>query len=67
MIVYFREEKKRLERQRIAEQTKGLGKPKVGGPFDLVDQDGKRFTSEDMKGQFALVCLARIAESTTED
>lgn len=57
MIVYFREEKKRLERQRIAEQTKGLGKPKVGGTFDLVDQDGNRFTSEDMKGQFALVCL----------
>lgn len=56
MTIYFREEKKRVERQRIAEQTKGLGRPKVGGPFDLVDQDGGRFTSDDMKGQYALVC-----------
>lgn len=55
MIVYFRTEKARLERQRIAEQTKGMGKPKVGGPFKLVDQDGKAFTNDDMKGKHVLV------------
>ena len=44
-----------MARQRIAEQTKGVGKPKVGGTFDLVDQDGIRFTNEDMAGKYALV------------
>lgn len=44
-----------MARKRIAEETKGIGKPKVGGPFDLVDQDGKRFTSDDMAGKYALV------------
>ncbi|KAK7513482.1 SCO1/SenC-domain-containing protein [Phyllosticta citriasiana] len=55
LVLYFRFEKQRVERQRIAEQTKGVGRPKVGGPFELVDQNGKKFTSEDMKGKYALV------------
>lgn len=44
-----------MERKRIAEATKGVGKPKVGGPFELIDHDGQSFTSEDMKGKYALV------------
>lgn len=44
-----------MQRQRIREASKGVGKPKVGGPFELIDQHGKSFTSEDMKGKFALV------------
>lgn len=44
-----------MARKRIAEQTKGVGKPKVGGPFELVDQDGKKFTSKDMEGRYTLV------------
>ena len=44
-----------MERQRIVEATKGIGKPKVGGAFDLVDHDGKRFTNGDMTGKYALV------------
>ena len=55
MIMYFRTEKARMERQRIVEATKGIGKPKVGGTFDLVDHDGKRFTNGDMTGKYALV------------
>ncbi|KAK8155167.1 SCO1/SenC-domain-containing protein [Phyllosticta citrichinensis] len=55
LVLYFRFEKQRMERLRIAEQTKGVGRPKVGGPFELVDQNGKKFTSEDMKGKYALV------------
>lgn len=52
-----------MERQRIAEATKGLGKPKVGGEFDLVNHDGIKFTDMDMKGKYALVSLflGRIA------
>ncbi len=55
MIVYFRSEKARMERKRIAEATKGIGKPKVGGEFDLVDHNGNKFTSKDMLGKYALV------------
>jgi protein SCO1/2 len=56
MIVYFRVEKERLERKRIAEMSKGVGRPKVGGPFTLMDLDGKEFTAEDLKGKYSFVC-----------
>ena len=35
--------------------TKGIGKPKVGGAFDLMDQHGRRFTSDDLRGRYALM------------
>ena len=44
-----------MERKRIAEAAKGVGKPKVGGPFELVDQEGQKWSSEKMKGKFTLV------------
>jgi protein SCO1/2 len=56
MGFYFRSEKERLQRQRIAEASKGVGKPKVGGKFELVDQDGNVWSNENMKGRFTLVC-----------
>jgi hypothetical protein len=40
----------------VAEAAKGVGRPKVGGPFSLVDQHGKEFTDGDMKGRYSLVC-----------
>ena len=46
-----------MERQRVAEATKGVGRPKVGGQFALLDQEGKTFTDEDMKGGYSLVSL----------
>ena len=56
-----------MDRQRIAEASKGVGKPKVGGEFELVDQEGRSFTDGDMKGGYSLVskwngllCLAKI-------
>lgn len=55
--VYFQNEKARLERQRIAEAAKGVGRPKVGGAFELVDHEGKSFSDGDMKGGFSLVSL----------
>ena len=55
MMAYFPYEKARLDRQRVAEAAKGVGRPKVGGPFELVDQEGKKFTDEDMKGGYSLV------------
>ncbi|KAH6651831.1 SCO1/SenC-domain-containing protein [Truncatella angustata] len=55
LVYYFEYEKERMQRKRIAEATKGVGTPKVGGDFDLVDQDGKPFTSADLKGRYSLV------------
>lgn len=46
-----------MERKRIAEASKGVGKPRVGGKFELLDHDGNRFEDADMKGGFALVSL----------
>jgi protein SCO1/2 len=56
LIFFFREERARVERKRIANATKGIGKPKVGGPFSLIDHNGKPFTQEDFMGKYALVC-----------
>ncbi|KAL8937968.1 MAG: hypothetical protein Q9216_004154 [Gyalolechia sp. 2 TL-2023] len=55
MIVYFRFEKGRIERNKIAEATKGVGKPKVGGKFELMDQSGRQWTDENLKGGFSLI------------
>lgn len=55
MMLYFRVEKARLERKRMAEMSKGVGRPKVGGPFVLKDLDGKEFTAEDLKGKYSFV------------
>ncbi|KAM3071721.1 Cu-binding protein, variant 2 [Clarireedia jacksonii] len=44
-----------MERKRVAEAAKGVGRPKVGGPFELVDHEGRRFTDADMKGRYSLV------------
>lgn len=61
MIAYFRLEKGRMERKRIAEATKGTGKPKIGGAFELVDQEGRRFTDEDLKGGYSLVSALTLS------
>ena len=52
---YFEHEKERMHRQRIADAAKGVGRPKVGGPFELIDQNGNTFTSDMMKGRHSLV------------
>jgi hypothetical protein len=44
-----------MQRKRIADATKGIGKPKVGGPFELVDTEGMPFTEENLKQKYALV------------
>lgn len=48
-------EKARMTRKRIAEANKGSGRPAVGGPFELMDHHGNRFTHEDLKGRYSLV------------
>ena len=55
MVWYFRVEKARVERVRVAEQAKGVGRPKVGGWFELVDQEGRRWDEGGLRGAFSLV------------
>ncbi|KAB8068909.1 SCO1/SenC-domain-containing protein [Aspergillus leporis] len=55
MIIYFRVEKERLARKRVAEMSKGVGRPKVGGPFVLKDLNGNQYTEEDLKGKYSFV------------
>lgn len=57
LLLYFRVEKERLERKRVTEMSKGVGKPKVGGPFTLRDLDGNVVTEEALKGKYSFVCL----------
>lgn len=60
MGFYFRSEKAKVERKRVADASKGMGKPKVGGPFALVDQDGRDWESGvEMGGRFSLVSFLR--------
>ena len=62
MVFYFRYEKARVERQRIADQSKGVGRPKVGGRFALQSHEGEVYTDEEMKGGFSLVCVTLFQE-----
>jgi cytochrome oxidase Cu insertion factor (SCO1/SenC/PrrC family) len=55
MILYFQYEKQRLERKRVVEMSKGYGRPKVGGPFQLRDVDGKEYSEKDLLGKYTLV------------
>ncbi|XXH02369.1 hypothetical protein Hte_008744 [Hypoxylon texense] len=55
LVWYFEHEKQRMQRKRIAEATKGVGRPKVGGEFQLVDHEGRPFSSRDLKGKYSLV------------
>ncbi|KAK5695055.1 Cu-binding protein, partial [Elasticomyces elasticus] len=55
MIVYFQVEKERLARKRIAEMSKGVGRPKVGGPFVLRDLNGEVVTEEALRGKYSFV------------
>jgi hypothetical protein len=46
-----------MKRKRVAEATKGVGKPKVGGSFDLINQNGEPVSEKDVKGRYSLVSL----------
>lgn len=50
---YSLEKEKRLGNR--AADPVVTGSAAIGGPFNLVDQNGKEFTHEDLKGRFALL------------
>ncbi|BFZ56979.1 Cu-binding protein [Savitreella phatthalungensis] len=53
--LYFNSERKRVKVQQAIEANKPAGKPRVGGPFSLVDHDGNRVTQDTFKGKYLLV------------
>ncbi|KAK3354910.1 SCO1/SenC-domain-containing protein [Neurospora tetraspora] len=55
LLWYFEHEKQRMQRKRIADAAKGVGRPKVGGPFELIDHNGNPMTEKDLKGRYSLV------------
>ncbi|KAI5845940.1 SCO1/SenC-domain-containing protein [Tricharina praecox] len=56
LAFYFRMEKERMARKKIAELSKGVGRPKVGGPVTgFVDQNGKVREDAEFAGKYRLV------------
>ncbi|KAF9347302.1 Cu-binding protein [Mortierella sp. AD094] len=60
LLYYFRQEKKRVEavraeEARLAKESIAYGKPKIGGPFSLINHNGARTTNEDFKGRYMLI------------
>jgi protein SCO1 len=39
----------------VAEENKAIGMPSVGGPFKLIDHNGKEVTQETYAGKHTLV------------
>jgi len=57
LIFYFKSEKKKILQKKNNEvkENKSIGSPKIGGPFELVNRDGKIVTDKDFLGRFILV------------
>ncbi|ORZ37203.1 thioredoxin-like protein [Catenaria anguillulae PL171] len=56
LYVYFDIEKEKAARQRAQrEADQAVGKPKLGGPFTLLNQDGETVTDATYRGKFMLV------------
>ncbi|KAG0239586.1 Cu-binding protein [Actinomortierella wolfii] len=60
LLYYFRQEKARVEaareeEKRLARENTIIGKPKIGGPFTLIDHDGVPTTQDDFLGRFMLL------------
>lgn len=59
LYFYFENEKKALkERKRQENAAARIGRPKIGGPFELTDQDGKTFTEKELLGKWSMVYVS---------
>jgi len=54
LVWFYKSEKDRLLRER-AENVHGAGMPHIGGPFALLDAEGKTRTNQEFEGKFMLV------------
>ena len=55
LLGYFFYEKDKIEKQRESSKSETYGKPKVGGPFSLVRDDGTPVTNLDFLGKYMLI------------
>ncbi|GJJ07831.1 hypothetical protein Clacol_002036 [Clathrus columnatus] len=56
LLFYFDWEKKRIkEEKEKAKANATYGRPDVGGPFQMIDHDGKPFTEKNLLGSYSLV------------
>ncbi|KAL8277848.1 hypothetical protein RQP46_009667 [Phenoliferia psychrophenolica] len=56
LYLYFQNEKLKVAARKAAETAHvKVGKPKIGGPFELTDQNGEKFGSRDLEGRWSLV------------
>lgn len=53
--VYFESKKSELEKKREESKNQSYGRPKVGGPWSLVDHHGTPVTDLDFAGKFMLL------------
>ena len=49
-----------MDRKRLSEASKGVGKPSVGGNFTLRDTEGREMTERDLLGGFSLVSFVLV-------
>ncbi|RKP36700.1 SCO1/SenC-domain-containing protein [Dimargaris cristalligena] len=53
---YLRYEKERISQTKAQLKADEVaGKPRIGGPFTLIDQNGRSVTNQDFRGRFMLV------------
>ena len=55
LVYYFQQERKKHRLESEAKRNRGMGVPKIGGPFSLVDTNGKRWTQDDLKGRWTII------------
>ncbi|KAG5438963.1 hypothetical protein PCANB_002293 [Pneumocystis canis] len=55
LIWYFENEKKKMQQRRHASKNMSIGEVKIGGPFELIDHDGRNITNKDFLGKFMLI------------
>lgn len=55
LLLWFKRERRRLEVRRLEKEHAGVGKPQIGGPFNLIDDNGNQFTDKDLLGKFSIL------------
>ncbi|KAJ1649889.1 Cu-binding protein [Dispira simplex] len=56
LYTYLRYEKARIEEEKEkAREDQTVGKPRIGGPFELIDHNGKTVSNQDFLGKFMLI------------
>ncbi|WFD26005.1 Cu-binding protein [Malassezia nana] len=58
LFFYFKHEKARMaevKKQQLEKEQQSVGRPRIGGPFQLVSSTGHPFTDQDLLGSFSLI------------